>query len=318
MQKEKITTPVTKNIKYKPLKIGIALGGGGARGLAHLGVIKVLEEEAVPIHGITGVSIGAIVGAMYAQKPNADHLIKRIKESLNQELYNKLRLNYLKTNGASNGSFLHQATQNIKRRIVLNMAQNRKSLLKEVCLRDILTDFLDEGNIEGTKIPLGIVATSLHTGEDVIFRKGDIITAVVASASMPGFFCPACLNDDILTDGAVSCPVPVKPLHEMGSDVAIGVEVCTRAFHPMEALNVVEIIARTEMIQSRELSRLMVSTADVSVCPDTKDIKWTDFSRVDELIEAGIKSAREKMPDIKRAVQKKLPWHKRIFLHSNK
>jgi NTE family protein len=295
------------------VKIGIALGGGGARGIAHFGVLKVLEQEGIPIHGISGTSIGALVGAMYAQNPDADLLIERFKQSLDEAFYARLGIGYLKTSGARDGSFFHQATQNIKRQIVLNIAQSRKALIKEVRLIDVLLKFIEKGDIEDTRIPLSIVATSLHTGDDVVFKNGDIIHAVAASCAIPGFLPPVCEKDDLLTDGGVSCPVPVKVLAGMGADVTIGVEICMRRYHPLENLNIIEIIARADMITSQKLAGMMVGTADVAICPDTKDIFWSEFSRVDELIEAGMKAARERLGEIRAAVRKKTPWYKRII-----
>jgi NTE family protein len=295
------------------VRVGIALGGGGARGLAHVGVLKVLEEEGIPLHYIAGTSIGAVVGAAYAQNPRADFLIERFRQSLNEEFYDQLGLNYLKTGCSHERSFLHQTTQNIKRRIAINLAQSRKGLLKEIRLKRILVRLIDEGNIEDTNIPLSIVATSLHTGDDIVFRTGDIIDAVVASSSIPGFLCPVNLNDDLITDGGVSCPVPVKYLPEKEIDVTIGVELGVREYPPIETVNVIEIINRADMITSRNLARMMVHTADVAICPDTKDIHWSEFSRADELVKAGIESAREKLPEIRRAIHKKIPWYKRIF-----
>ncbi len=295
------------------VKIGLALGGGGARGIAHFGVLKVLEQEGIPIDGISGTSIGALVGAMYAQNPDADLLIKRFRQSLDEAFYDRLGIGYLKTNGARDGSFFHQVTQNIKRQIVLNIAQSRKALIKEMRLRDVLLKFIEQGNIEDTRIPISIVATSLHTGDDVVFTKGDIIHAVAASCSIPGFLPPVCDNEDLLTDGGVSCPVPVKVLDEMGANVTLGVEICMRRYHPLENLNIIEIIARSDMITSQKLAGMMVDTADVAICPDTKDIYWSEFSRVDELIDAGMKATRERLGEIRAVVRKKTPWYKKFL-----
>ena len=296
-----------------PVKVGIALGGGGARGLAHIGVLKVLEQEGISVHYISGTSIGAVVGAAYAQNPRVDFLIERFRQSLDEAFYDELGLSYLKTNGSQDGSFLHQTTQNIRRRIAINLAQSRKGLLKEVRLKKVLIRLIDEGNIEDTKIPLSIVATSLHTGNDIVFKTGNIIDAVTASSSIPGFLCPVCLNDDLITDGGVSCPVPVKHLPKTEVDITIGVELAVKEYPPMEAVNVIEIISRADMITSRNLARMMVNTADVAICPNTKNIHWSEFSRADELIVEGIKGAREKLPEIRDALHKSLPWYKRIF-----
>ena len=151
-----------------PVKIGIALGGGGARGLAHVGVLKVLEDEGIRPDYIAGTSIGAVVGAMYAQRPDVNAIIQRFKNSLDDEFYDQLGLDYLKTCDTQEISFLQQTTQNIKKRIAINLAQSRTGLLKEVRLKNILLTLIDRGSIEDTKIPLAIVATSLHTGKDVV------------------------------------------------------------------------------------------------------------------------------------------------------
>jgi NTE family protein len=295
------------------VKIGIALGGGGARGLAHAGVLKVLEEEGIPLHYITGTSIGAVVGAAYAQNPQADFLIERFEQSLDEAFYSQLGLGYLKTNDCQEGSFLHHTAENIKRRIAINLAQSRTGLLKEVRLKKVLVRLIDQGHIEDTKIPLGVVATSLHTGDDIVFKSGDIIDAVAASSSIPGFLCPVGLNGDLITDGGVSCPVPVKYLPRTDVDVTIGVELSVRDFSHLESVNAIEIIGRADMITSRNFSRMMAGTADVAIFPDTKNIHWSEFSRAGELIAAGIESARDKLPEIKKAMKGKLPWYKRAL-----
>jgi len=281
--------------------------------MAHLGVLKVLEEVGINIDFISGSSIGAIVGAMYAQNPDAEAVIERIKDSIDDEFHDHLKLGYLKSNGIQNESFLHQVTKIIKRRIVINLARSREALLKNVNLRAILSKFIDEGKIEETKIPLSIVTTNLNTGEDIVFLNGDILDAVATSSSVPGFLPPVYLNQDLLVDGAVSCPVPVRHLSEMGADVTIGVDICIRDYHPLDIRHAIQIIARTEMITSRNLSRMMVNSADIAICPDTKDVQWSDFSRMDELIDAGIKNTREKLPEIIKAVRRKTVWYKRLF-----
>lgn len=295
-------------------KIGIALGGGGARGLAHAGILKVLEEEGIPIYCISGASVGAVVGAMYAQNPDIDILIERFKTTLDESFFNQLGLKHLRTKYAQEGSFLHQASRSIKRRIVINLAQNRMALLKELRLSNVLDRLIEKGNIEDTKIPLAIVSTSLHTGEDIVFRSGDILSAIAASSAIPGFLPPILTDDDLLTDGGAGCPVPVPPLHEMGADTTIAVEICMREYAPLESPSALEIISRAEMITSRNLARMMADTADVSIHPDTKDVHWSEFSRFDELIEAGMESARETMPEIKKAIRSKRPWYKRLLL----
>jgi NTE family protein len=295
------------------VKIGLALGGGGARGLAHLGALKVLEAEGIPIACITGTSAGAVVGAMYAQNPDADALIERFKKSLAEEFFDQLSTSCLRDNCVENDSFLSQTTRYIKKRIVINLAQSRRSLLKEFSLQDVLVKFIDEGRIEATKIPLAIVATGLHTGREIWFESGDIIAAVAASSTIPGFFPPVYMNDDLVTDGAATCPLPVQRLSKMGADVTLGVEVGMRYYHPLESINAIEIISRANMITSHRLGEIMVNTADVAIQPDTKDVHWSEFSRCDELIEAGMKATVAKLPQIRTAIRRRVSWPRRVL-----
>ncbi|RLC32244.1 MAG: hypothetical protein DRH37_01085 [Deltaproteobacteria bacterium] len=296
-----------------PPRIGIALGGGGARGLAHVGILKVFEEENIPIHCISGSSIGAVVGAMYAQRPDAKALIQRFKTTLDEDYYKQLGFDYLRKNGKNDGSFLGHATQSIKRRIVINLAQNRNALLKEARLLEVLSRLIDPGHIEDTEIPLTVVSTSLVSGNHVVYGTGEIIPAVAASCSIPGFFPPLERDGDLLTDGGISCPVPVQFLPGMGANFTIAVEICMRKLPPFESPNVIEIISRADMITSRNLSEMMARTADIAIFPDTKDVHWSEFSRCEELIEEGIQSARQTLPEIRKALRKKRPWFKRYL-----
>jgi NTE family protein len=258
--------------------------------------------------------MGAVIGAVYAQNPNTGDMIKKFRENLTEDLYQQLGLNYLKEESAKEGEFFQQTLQKIKKRIVINLAMNKPAILKEVRLREVLGRFVKPGNIEDTKIPLGIVSTSLQSGQDILFRTGNIIDALTASSSIPGFFTPASFPHDLLTDGAVSCPVPVEFLPEMGAEITIGVEINLHRFTPLKELNVIEIMARVNLITSRNLARMMVNKADISICPDTKDIQWSHFNRADELIEAGIQITKAKLPELHEFIRNKYPWYKRVFL----
>jgi len=295
------------------VKLGIALGGGGARGLAHLGVLKVLEEEGIPVHCIAGCSVGAVVGAAYAQHPGADILVERFKASLDESFFSHLGLAYLNSDCSESGSFLHQAARRVRRRLVINLAQSREAILKEGRLREVLSRLIDAGRIEETRLSLAVVATSLDSGREVVFRKGDVIDAVAASSAVPAFLSPVRLEGDLLTDGAVACPVPVRCLASMGADVSLAVEISVRKFFPLEPVNVFEILNRAGMITSRELGRAMARTADVAIFPDTRDVHWADFSRFDELIRAGMEATRESLPRLKAAIRKRRPWYRRIM-----
>jgi len=239
-------------------------------------------------------------------------MIEKFKQALNEGSFDKLGLEYL-TTSAKEGSFLQQVSKSVKKRIVINLAQNRQALLKSQRLSNMLEALVDAGNLEDAIIPLAVVATDLTTGEDTVFRQGDIFTALAASSAIPGFLTPVSLNNNFLIDGGAGCPVPVKILPEMGANITIGVDISIRKFHPLNSPNIIETISRAEMITSLNLARMMAESADIAIFPDTKDIHWSEFSRFDELIAAGVKSARDKIPAIKKALRKKAPWHRKFW-----
>lgn len=296
----------------KPV-IGLALGGGGARGLAHLGVLKVLEEENIPIGCIAGTSMGAIIGAMYAQNPNANLVIEKFKLFLKSQDYESLGLKYIVPKTDQSLSFLQQTAHIIAKRVVINIAQSRTAILKSERLSKAIFFLIEKRNIQDTKIPFGAVVTDLHSGEGKFLQNGDIRNAVIISSSIPGFIPPKPSDGQLLTDGGVSDPVPVKHTHEMGADLVIGVSTASTKLLPLKAPNVIDIITRTEEIRGYHLSKALLEKADVYLHPDVKNAHWSEFLRFEEFIESGIEEARNKMPEIRRAINKKKGFLRQIF-----
>ncbi len=182
-------------LKEKDKKVGLALGSGGARGIAHIGVLEVLEELGIPINFIAGTSIGSVVGALYA----AGVPLKELKDyslSLNKKKAMSLFEPALNFNGIFSG-----------RKIVL--------ILKELGLDDI--------SFSDLKIPFSAVATDLNTGKEVIINKGSVAMAVRASSAIPLVFAPVIYRDYYLVDGGVIDPVPVEVVKRMGADLVIAV-----------------------------------------------------------------------------------------------
>jgi len=287
------------------MKVGIALGAGGARGLAHLGVLKLLEEEKIPIDDMTGSSIGAVVAAAYAQNPNANYLISGLRKLLDEGLFDKLGLDYLKPGVET--SLLQQIADRVKKRIVINMAYNKKAFLKRENLRYVLQKIIGNGKIEDCKIPLGIVSTDIKMGSTYVFNLGDIIEAAIASCAVPGFLSPVKIGHKLLVDGGVSCPVPVRFLN---TDIKIAVEVGVREHFPLKDANIIEIIDCSSGIMLRHLAAMMAQEADIAIYPDTKDAHWSDFDKADDLIKAGYIAAGRALPKIREALRKPTRWEK--------
>jgi len=169
-------------------KIGLVLGGGGARGLAHVGVINVLQREGIPIHFIGGSSMGALIGGVFAQHPDPEILNRKFRTFLSGPKFKKLGVNNLKKRGEKDpDDVLGQLTHRVKRQLIINLAVNRLSLLKAERLTIAITSLLENTLIEDCKIPFACVASDLRSGESVVFNSGRIRPAIEGSSAIPGF-----------------------------------------------------------------------------------------------------------------------------------
>ncbi len=293
-------------------KIGLALGGGGARGLSHIGVLKILEAARVPIAMIAGTSIGALVGGCYALRPDAIELERRVREYIESPQFKNTGLDRFKRPEPAE-NFFGQVAKYVRERIVINLAHSRLSVVGADRMGRVVEAVLDDRRIEDTKIPLLIVATDLHTGDDCIMREGSIREAALASAAIPGFLPPVKQNGHLLVDGAVTAPVPVRALQDAGMDIIIAVDVGQEISTQPEAQNIVDIMFRTNSITSHKLKTLLLEAADVIVRPDVGHIHWADFQNIRDLIEEGERAAREKLPDILELIREKRPFWMRLF-----
>jgi len=297
----------------KKQKIALALGGGGARGLAHIGVLKVLEEEQIPIDIITGTSMGSLIGAMYAQHPDINQVIKRLKSFFMSRDYESLGLKFVAPKNDQNPSFLNQLVKDVKQRIVVNIAQSRTGIIKTERLSEAVNLLLDAGNIEDARIPFACAATDLNSGDTIVFQEGDIRRAVTISSSIPGFFSPHQWDGRYLTDGGVTAPIPVEEARTMGADIVIGVSVDANHLSPMETPHVIDIISRADQVRGKLLSRLQLLTADIQLHPQIHNAHWSEFQHYEEFIHSGIVETREKLTQIRNILKKKDSIFKRLF-----
>ncbi len=297
---------------FRRPKIGLALGGGGARGLSHIGVLKVLEAAGVPIDMIAGTSIGALVGGCYALHPDAIELERRVREYIESPEFKNTGLDRFKRPEPAE-NFFGQVAKYVRERIVINLAHSRLSVVGADRMGRVVEAVLDDRRIEDTKIPLLIVATDLHTGDDCIMREGSLREAAMASAAIPGFLPPVQQNGHLLVDGAVTAPVPVRALQDAGMDVIIAVDVGQDIGILSDAQNIVDIMFRTNSITSHKLKTLLLETADVVVRPDVGGIHWADFQNIRDLIEKGEQAANEQLRAIRHCIREKQPFWQRLF-----
>ena len=196
---------------YKSLKIGLALGGGGARGACHIGVLKVLEANGIVPDIVAGTSAGSMIGAMYASHHNAKVVESKYLEHIQSENFNELGFRYI-ANSEEDESIFSQIMKQIKNQYVLMVSSNRKSIVKNERLAKAAEILFGSKQFSDLKIPLLVTTTDLMSGNSIIYKSGNLIDAVVQSSSIPGFIEPTFKDERMLVDGGVALPTPVTPL----------------------------------------------------------------------------------------------------------
>jgi len=300
-------------VAKEKLKVGLALGGGGARGLAHIGVLKVLEKEIIPIDLITGTSMGAIIGGVYALKKDIS-AIEKIAEKYSKISEFNIDLSFGEKEKKDKPFFLKKMSDFLKRGYILNLELRRKYINDGEGVKKIIKDLVGDKAFTDTKIPFAAVAADLVKGEKVIIRKGKLFDALLASASIPGMFPPVILDKKILVDGGIVDVVPIEAAQSLGANFVIGVNVGQTIKKRVEFDNAVEIFFRSDSITSAELRKLQLSFADVVITPKVGRFHWSDFSKPEQCIREGEIAAQNVISEIKEKLKRaKLAWWKSLF-----
>ncbi len=259
----------TKQSKVTPVPaIGVALGGGFARGIAHVGVLKVLEEEGIPVRCVTGTSVGALIGAAYCSGLSIAEL---------EEVAHKVR-------------FTSFARWTLSR---YGFASNDRMIA-------FLTRTLKFKKFEELRIPLGVIATDFKTGDGVVFRSGSLIDPVRASCAYPGMFLPVNVNGCWYVDGMLSYPVPTVPLRQMGAERVIGVHLKGQWSENGAPRHLFDVIGQSFSIAQDRMSNSWRPAADLVVEPDVATFEYDDFKRADELLRAGEEAMRRALPIVRK------------------
>ena len=250
-------------------RIGLALGGGFARGIAHVGVIRVLEQHEIPIDFIAGTSVGALIAAAYAGGSSTEEMERHGSET----------------------HFRDFGRWTLSR---MGMASNEP-------LESFLHKFTPAKDFQEMKIPLTIVATDLMQGESVYFNRGDIGPALRASCAYPGLFLPVRHNGRVLVDGFLTETVPSPAARRMGAELVIGVHL-EPGLLGTGPRNTIEVISRSFSIIQMAATQPWRAATDVLIEPNVHHILWDEFVKTPQLVEAGEAAARAALPDIKHAM----------------
>lgn len=285
---------------WKRKRIGLALGGGGARGLAHIGVLRVLEKEEIPINLIAGTSIGALVGGAYASGINPDELQKKVDEYLNSTEFRSSTIKAFEAAHAKGEVGLTQRIQTyLRNHFYLIQAMFKPGILSNEDFQTTIDYFIPDIQIEETRIPFRAVATDLVSGEQITFSEGPLRQAVMASCAVPGAIAPLKEGERLLSDGGIICRVPSSVARQEGADIVIAV-VVDRGISSEELRTVVDVYLRVSEIMGERLKQYELANADVVILPEVGDLHWSSFSQAMSLIDEGEKAAREKLDDIRR------------------
>jgi NTE family protein len=290
----------------KSFKIGLVLGGGGTRGFAHLGVLKVLEEEKIPIDLICGTSFGSLVGGLYAAEPDADLVKEKIVRFLKSPVFKHARLEFLKENftQVKKSSFFNQIKSYFKRGLFYGISLNRGFFISAAELQRTLNGLIKEMNIEDTKIPFYCVAADILSGAEIVLSKGPLREAVAASCAIPGIFPPVKLGNMQLIDGGWVNRVPIDPALRNGATFTIAIE-ASNNLEPSDLKRGIEIVLRSSDMTRNVLSEIQLKQADVVIRPEVGHIHWAEFHRGTECYKAGEEAARKMVDTIKREIRNK-------------
>jgi NTE family protein len=253
-------------------KVALALGSGGLRGLAHVGVLKVLRREQIPIDFIAGCSIGSLIGALFSAGLDPDTI--------------------------------HKIAKNLKRRHWLDFVMPKMGIISGQRALETIRLLTRQKTFSELSIPLAVIATELCHGKEVIFTEGEVAPAVRASISVPGIFLPYHFNSMTLIDGAVVNPTPIDVARNMGGDIVIGVDLA-HAGTVCNITNVFDVIIQSIDIMERELFKHRNQDCDVLIQPEVAHIPPSSFDAIDECVAIGEEAAQQAIIEIKRLVTTK-------------
>lgn len=247
-------------------KIALALGGGAARGFAHVGVIKALEAQGIVPEIVVGTSAGSVVGALYA--------------------------------GGYNGFELQKLAMQMDESQVSDWTLPDRGVIKGEALQSFINKALNNRPLEKLAKPFGVVATELSSGESVVFRTGNAGMAVRASSSVPGVFQPVSISGREYVDGGLVSPVPVRAAKDLGADFIIAVDISAKPQNG-KTHSTLDVLLQTFAIMGQTISKYELAEADVVIRPNTPEIKATDFQSRHLAVLEGEKAVAAALPDLR-------------------
>ena len=286
----------------KRASLGVALGGGGARGAAHIGVLQEMTLAGIEIDMVAGVSAGSVIAAMYAFSKDPFWIEDRFRKLWSKETYGiSNKVFFTKKNPKS---LLELVKKQFVEHYIAILNLHKNSIISKNYLEETIMTLVPVKNFQELKIPLKIVATNLENGEDIIYDDGDLISALVQSCSIPGIFSPTILGDKIISDGGVGMPIPVSILKEE-CDFTVVIDIGQYKLSPLDYSSAKSISKRANIITSNRLKHLLSLEADFVIKPDTLGKEWSDFDACEDLFNQGKISTSNSIQELKKRINQK-------------
>jgi NTE family protein len=305
--------PAFKPVLGRKRKFGLALGGGGARGLAHIGILKVLEGAGIRPDVVVGTSMGAIMGALYVHLRDANKMEELVLKQLQHPKMRRLGMDQF--SGSRGRHFLErnlkQALENLAKIYMVTSVLTRDHIITAEQVKELLSLLLPPIQISELPLPFATVATDLLTGKPFVFREGPVITAVQASAAIPGVFEPVRHEGRQLVDGAVVALVPVLETFALGADFVLAVDVSPLSLALKPFKTGIEIFIRADLIGNATLRDYQLQKADAVIAVRDLNAEWHEFGKVRSIIDAGQAGAERSLPQVLAAIRAHLPWWRR-------
>ncbi len=291
--------------------LGIALGGGGARGAAHIGVLQELDNAGIKADLIAGVSAGAIIGAMYAYSHDASWIEDQFRKVWTSKTFSNTSTKRF-LNGRTPRSLAGKITKIFSDHLLAMISLHKRSIIDNQPIRDIITSLIPVSSFDELKIPLKIISTDLDTGADIVYEEGDLFDAIIKSCTIPGVIEPLGSNSENIVDGGIGMPVPIPALKDH-CEFTLAIDIGLYKLQKLDSPNVLSMTKRAEVITSNRLKTKLASEADFVIQPDTMGMHWTDFEGSEQLFNNGRSAARDSVSNLEEKIQQK----KTLLLRKN-
>ncbi len=297
----------------KKNRTALVLGGGGARGLAHLGVLQVLEENRLLPDFVVGTSMGAIVGGAYCLYRNSEEMSGRVEECLTEDTLRDIEKRFTELTKKERADSLwgrfSKVYDEMHRLYLWNKSAMDQSLVDNAVIAGLINKLVGSASYKDLGLPFYAVAYDLKSLSDIVLGQGSLATALHASSAVPGVFEPVRRDGYVLVDGCVDQEIPAEIAYGLGADSIIAVDVGGDLTDEV-GVSAAEVMARVSTARVRSLRRRSLQLADLVVRPDVGSFHWSEFSRSHEAVNRGRRSAEENLEQISKALH---PWRGRTW-----